>query len=115
MSDDVILKGIGTGTDPLGRWAKNTVVEVTADVFEEAIAKGWVDPMPEPADSRAPELDTFTQHYDERGRVRLDRPLTDAEAAAVDAANRAEYVRNRVGRFTADRPAPGTPYTGEAA
>lgn len=113
MPDNIIIKAIATGKDPLGRWPKNTLVELPADQFEEAMAKGWVDPLPDPEDPTVtPEPASFVQQYDERGRVRMDRTLSADEAAAIDAANRAQYVKTRVERFTVDKPAPGTPYEG---
>ena len=42
---------------------------------------------------------TFEQHHDERGRLRLDRPFTPEEAAAQDAAHREEYTAERLSRF----------------
>ena len=40
----------------------------------------------------------FEQVRDETGRLRLDRPFTPEEAAALDAANR-ENLGGRTGRF----------------
>ena len=39
------------------------------------------------------------EQVDERGRVRLDRPLAGAEAAAQDARHREQYTAERLSRF----------------
>jgi hypothetical protein len=41
----------------------------------------------------------FEQELDPHGRQRLDRPLTPAEAAEQDAANRERYLNERRKRF----------------
>ncbi len=41
----------------------------------------------------------FEQAHDERGRLRLDRPLSGGEAAAQDAAHREAYSADRLARF----------------
>ena len=42
---------------------------------------------------------TFEQHHDERGRLRMDRPYTPEEAAAQDAERREQYTAERLSRF----------------
>jgi len=48
---------------------------------------------------QAGEPQTFEQHHDERGRLRMDRPYTPEEAAAQDAARREQYAAERLSRF----------------
>jgi hypothetical protein len=45
------------------------------------------------------EREVFQQVRDESGRLRLDRPFTPEEAAALDAANREKLEKGRTGRF----------------
>ncbi len=45
------------------------------------------------------ESQTYEQQHDERGRLRLDRPFTPAEAAAQDAEHREQYRVERLSRF----------------
>ena len=51
------------------------------------------------------EPQVFEQRPDERGRIRLDRPLTAAEAAAQDAEHAALLVEDRNARFSGRRAA----------
>jgi len=53
----------------------------------------------QPQKPQADEPQTFEQHHDERGRLRMDRPLTPEEAAAQDAAHREQYTAERLSRF----------------
>ncbi len=45
------------------------------------------------------EPEVFAQEADGRGRIRLDRRFTGAEAAAQDRANRERYLEERAKRF----------------
>jgi len=45
--------------------------------------------------------DAFAQEADPRGRVRLDRPFTAAEAQELDEANRQTQAQARANRFAA--------------
>ncbi len=50
--------------------------------------------------SEAPKSsEAHTPYHDERGALRLDRPLTPQEAQAVDEERRAEYEAMRRRRF----------------
>jgi len=63
----------------------------------------------QPQEPQAGEAQSFEQHHDERGRLRLDRPFTPEEAAAQDTAHREAYSVERLSRFEpplADRSAP---------
>ena len=53
----------------------------------------------QPQEPQADEPQSFEQHHDERGRLRLDRPFTPEEAAAQDTAHREAYSVEWLSRF----------------
>ncbi len=48
---------------------------------------------------QAREPQAYKQQADEAGRIRLDRPFTDAEAQAQDHEHAQRYLENRALRF----------------
>ena len=53
----------------------------------------------QPQEPQAYEAQTFEQHHDERGRLRLDRPFTPEEAAAQGAEHHEQSSGESLSRF----------------